>query len=235
MKLKATFLAFILAAFSWQADHTAKADNFTFAIGEWPPHISESLPGYGPQAQLISETFKKAGHDVTFQFMKWNRAFELVKNGQADGSFSWTKTPERAADVSYPNTPIHSTTTYAYYPKSKHPNGLGASTLEDLHAKGYRFVGVKGYWYESAFKNIGAKASMVSDASSAWKSLNAGRADVYLSTDSVADTEMALHLGDKASNIAFESTPTQVQEQFPIFSNTDKGKAAMAIFDANIK
>ncbi len=209
----------------------AKADTFTFSIGEWLPHLSESLPGGGPDAQKVSSIFEKAGHKVEYKFMKWNRAYELVKQGKIDGSVDWSKNAQRESEVVFANDPIFGTESYAYYSKKKFPNGLGAVSIADLHAKGYKFVGIKGYWYEATFNELGIKAKLVGDSESVWKILKAGRADVFLESGDVAAVEMKKFLGADASMIGREEKPTNVNYYYPIFSKS--ATKALEIYNAN--
>ncbi|MBX9633658.1 MAG: transporter substrate-binding domain-containing protein [Magnetospirillum sp.] len=57
-------------------------------------------PGY--QAELIVEAGRRCGADIEFQFVPWQRALLLVKNGGADGAFSSSYDDERAAYAAYP-------------------------------------------------------------------------------------------------------------------------------------
>jgi len=225
------------ALFVCSISGAAKAEKLEFVVGEWPPFISKSLPGNGPHAKRLTEIYKKAGVDIEFKFMKWKRVYELVKTGKAVGSFSWYKTDERTGEVNFPTTPLDRDVVRAYYLKSKHPNGLGASSMEDLSAKGVKFVGVKSFWYEAPLKKMGANVSFVGEGKAAWKVLHSGRADVFLESEIVAKAAMKEYLGDAAmADIAFEDVPTKTTDMFPIFAKTHaQGEKALKDYEANAK
>ena len=67
--------------------------------GEWPPYISQNLPGKGVGLLIISEAFKLAGYDVEYSFYPWPRGYELGARGQWDGSVLWQKTPGRSKEL----------------------------------------------------------------------------------------------------------------------------------------
>ncbi len=72
-----------------------RAEAIVLANGEWPPFMSKQLPEYGFASHIVSESFKRVGIDVEYQFVPWKRAETDVKNGQVDGSLVWSQQPER--------------------------------------------------------------------------------------------------------------------------------------------
>jgi polar amino acid transport system substrate-binding protein len=72
-----------------------RAEAIVLANGEWPPFLSKQLPEYGFASHIVSESFKRVGIDVEYQFVPWKRAETEVKNGKVDGSLVWSQQPER--------------------------------------------------------------------------------------------------------------------------------------------
>ena len=63
--------------------------------GEWPPYISQNLEYYGAGARIITEAFAQSGIEVVYDFVPWNRAIELTREGYYDATPFWILTKER--------------------------------------------------------------------------------------------------------------------------------------------
>ncbi|MBB5019952.1 polar amino acid transport system substrate-binding protein [Chitinivorax tropicus] len=68
------------------------------ANGEWPPILSQHLPGHGPATKIITEAYTEMGVKVEYGFFPWRRSYELAKTGKWDVTPFWTRTPEREKD-----------------------------------------------------------------------------------------------------------------------------------------
>lgn len=75
--------------------------------GEWLPWVSQTLPHYGPASQVVTEAFAAVGWTVEYGFFPWQRAFELAKNGEYEGTFGWSQIPEREAHFLF-SSPVFS-------------------------------------------------------------------------------------------------------------------------------
>jgi polar amino acid transport system substrate-binding protein len=227
---------FLLAISMISVGSIATAETITFAVGEWAPYVSEKLPGYGDHAIKITEAYKKAGIDVKFKFMNWNRAYEMVKSGKEMGSFSWYKTPEREGEVAFANKHTEQTISHIYFLKSKFPNGIEAKSLEDLAKQKVKFVGIASYWYDKPLKEMKADAKMLGKEEMVWKTIKAGRADVFIEVKEVAAAGMDKFLGGDKSLIGMSKEPIQIKEMFPIFAKSNPAaQKALEAWDANAK
>ena len=75
---------------------TACAATYRFVTLEYPPYeYSENGVIKGAAVEIVKETFKLMGHDVNIEIWPWARSIEMLKNGEADGIFTFFKTPER--------------------------------------------------------------------------------------------------------------------------------------------
>lgn len=63
--------------------------------GEWPPYLSKDLKHYGVASRIVTEAFDLEGIKVEYGFFPWERALELAKHGDWDGSLVWFHTPKR--------------------------------------------------------------------------------------------------------------------------------------------
>ena len=173
-----------------------RAEPVTIAIGEWKPFISEELPGYGPHAQRVSEVFEQAGVEVEYVFLPWTRGYNLTRNGRYAATFSWFKTEERAREVLYPEVPVEMRQSAVYYKKSRFPDGLEMTSLDEVIASGLRVVGVQSYWYSEPLTESGVSYHETSEADLAWRLLNAERGDLYIEDVAVAEADMIAEFGE---------------------------------------
>jgi polar amino acid transport system substrate-binding protein len=189
-----------------------------FAIGEWPPLVSEKLPQYGPYVRRVAEVFEALGYEVHFEFMPWKRAYEMTQNGTYQATFPWIKTEQRVKEMLYPVHPIAWSRQMAFYRKSAFPLGLELHSLADIAERDLHPVGVASYWYEDAYHELGISATLVSKASVAWRFLNAGRADVMVEEENVAPHDIARTLGPEALEKFGATGPVKSDQMFILFS-----------------
>jgi polar amino acid transport system substrate-binding protein len=89
-------LAVVLGLWSCLVSATASASTYRFVTLEYPPYeYSEKGVIKGAAVEIVKETFKLMGHEVKIEIWPWARSIEMLKNGDADGIFTFFKTPER--------------------------------------------------------------------------------------------------------------------------------------------
>jgi polar amino acid transport system substrate-binding protein len=89
-------LSFFLALAGLFSLCPAHAGSYRFVTLEYPPYeYSEDGIIKGMAVEIVTETFKSMGHDVKIEIWPWARSIEMLKNGEADGIFTFFKTPER--------------------------------------------------------------------------------------------------------------------------------------------
>ncbi|MBB6479864.1 transporter substrate-binding domain-containing protein [Spirochaeta isovalerica] len=76
-------------------------DTLDFSIGEYPPGVSEYLPGYGFFTEIVTEAFKAEGIEVNYSFCPWARVWLNITEGNSDGSLGYLWNPEREEEVLY--------------------------------------------------------------------------------------------------------------------------------------
>jgi polar amino acid transport system substrate-binding protein len=176
------------------------AETLVINSGEFPPYVSDSLPGKGPHPQIVAKVFAQAGIEVKTEIQPWNRAYEEVKLGQKVASLPWLKTAEREKDLYYPKVPIEEIKDVMFYRKDKFPQGVEANSLEELvkievkepgqPPRKLRIVGIGSYWYAPKLKELGANHENVAKPQLAYAMVAAGRADVHINTDKVGQMEL---------------------------------------------
>jgi polar amino acid transport system substrate-binding protein len=69
--------------------------------GEWPPYLSEQLPGYGLASRIVTAAFAQQGIKVEYGFYPWPRSLALAKTKEWNGSLVWVRTAERSRDFNF--------------------------------------------------------------------------------------------------------------------------------------
>jgi len=198
-----------------------------FAVGEWPPMITENVPGFGIHTERVTEAFEAIGYRVRYVFVPWRRAYEQTIAGEYAGTFSWIWTDERAAEAFYPRYPIANAQQKGFYRKDRFPAGLDIDEIADLGPLGLRPVGVASYWYEVEFRRQGIPVDIVTTSEAAWRFLDAGRADIYIEEEEVGLMDMARVLGEDALTRYEMTDPVQSDKMFILFSRKNPQGAVL--------
>lgn len=74
------------------------ADTYKLVTLEYPPYeYTEDGQMKGLAVEMIQEAFKLMNHEVTMEAFPWARAQRMFEKGDADGIFTYFKTPAREA------------------------------------------------------------------------------------------------------------------------------------------
>lgn len=147
----------------------------TFGTSEWEPYLSETLPNGGVAADITKAAFKKAGYEAQVQFMEWNRAIGLSKNGKLDGIVGCYHTRERAMNFGV-SQPI-GTVSLVFFKLKDAP--IIYNRLEDLTP--YKIGIIKGSAHTDAFDSATyLKKDSADKITHNIKKLLKGRIDLFL-------------------------------------------------------
>lgn len=161
------------------------------STGEWPPYIGAMLPFNGSASRIIDEAYASQQIHVDWGFYDWQRAFDLARDGQSDGTAVWSYKTEWAADFYY-SAPIMRSGQFFYSLKDR---GFDWQTLEDL--KGLRIGVTTSYNYGKAMQQA-VKANLLSlhpansDTQNLRYLLN-GKIDVFPINPTVAESLLNEH------------------------------------------
>jgi polar amino acid transport system substrate-binding protein len=231
-RISRTILLCLFACATWYTH--GHAETVRIAIGEYPPHVSQYLPGYGPHARKVKRVLARAGYDVTYVFRPWNRALLQTANGSFAATFPWFETPQRQARFLYPDTPIDVNRVQAFYDTDVHPQGLRIQSLADIADRDLRVAGVHGYWYVEHLRALDARLDLVPTAKLAWNLIDHGRADVYLEDERVARMDIADYLGaDRISDFAAAGLIKEAPMYILFTRNAPIGAELRAAWDAH--
>lgn len=187
---------------------------------DWPPYFSENLPNGGFGAEIIHESFKRAGYTVTFKRYPWKRAVETVDKGLCDAFFSAYYSEERnrnyALSASYAESPF-------YFCTLKNKN-IAYKELRDLTP--YRIGVVLGYTNTPEFDAARylKKDSVSSDLLNIKKLIH-GRVDLIVIDKYVAMYHLknSPYFKNSASNIRFLEPPLKIMPVHAAFSKAIPG------------
>lgn len=80
----------------------ARAESFTLVADDHPPYIDKQAPNGGAAVAAVRALFATAGlGDVRYVQAPWLRAYQMVREGEADLSVPFRWTPQRAQEVLY--------------------------------------------------------------------------------------------------------------------------------------
>lgn len=215
-----------------RVEKSSSAD-VVFAVGEWAPMVGENIEGFGIHSKRVIAVFEAMGYRPQLEFLPWQRAYELTRRGDYVATFSWLPSADRLELFYLPRYPIARAHQTVFYKKSRFPNGLDLSSLEDIATFGLHPVGVASYWYEKAYEQLGISADIVTNPESAWRFLDADRADVFMEEEQVGRKDMAAYLGPAAQEVYAVSDPVKTDDMFILFSRAHPdGRRLAEAFDA---
>ncbi|WP_163835568.1 substrate-binding periplasmic protein [Spartinivicinus ruber] len=96
------FFNFVFSSILYAEEVKKSGEIVTLTTGDWPPYVSKSkLKHQGVIARIVKEAFAEVGVVVKFDFQPWKRSMETAREGKADGTFIWSRKPEREKDFYY--------------------------------------------------------------------------------------------------------------------------------------
>ncbi len=152
----------------------ASAKKLVIMTGEWDPYVSAKLDNKGFIAEIVDKACDAAKLQYSLKFAPWPRCQAEVLHGKALAAFPYTPTQERKA-FAYFSKPLAKARTVFFYnvKKLKHFDFTNWKAL-----KPYLVTGVRGYYYESTFKQKGLYVDYSDNEDEALKKLFLKRVDL---------------------------------------------------------
>lgn len=156
-------------------------------IDEWPPFTSREMKSYGIGSEIVIEAMKAANLECEFQFKPWARALEMVKYGDAWGTFPWIYKQERQKNYLYSDVILEGRSKIFY--KKNNPNMNVEipyyETIYDLRQ--FKFGGVYAYTYEKDFEKLenNFNYELYSTLELAFNALDKGNIDIINEDEAV--------------------------------------------------
>lgn len=153
----------------------APAAEILLVTGEFPPFTGESLEGGGISTEIVTAVFAEMGVAARVEFYPWERAENMVQNGEAWAAFPYVPTEERQARF-FISEPLSYARTMWFY----HGDPPADVSGDDLAALAPYRIGVSlGYWYISMLEGANLTLDEGSDDIANLRKLQAGRVDLF--------------------------------------------------------
>ncbi len=198
---------------------------------DWPPYYGKDLKDGGFVTEITREALKRSGWEYEVEFMNWNRAIGLCKQGKLDMVQGAYYTDERAKD--YFVTDKYASVDMVFMKKKG--SDITYSQLEDL--KGKKIGMVRGYAYPDVITNASyLKVDMADKLISNVKKLLAGRIDLVIGAKAVIIDTTNQELPGQGSELVALDPPVQTNDLHNLFSrNIPNGAQLMADFNKGLE
>lgn len=202
------------------------------AVGEWPPFTSERDDKARLLEKVVTAAFKLEGLDVKFSYFPWKRSYIRTSQGDFDGTFPWTRTPEREQLFTFGSVPLVTDHSVYFHLKSTR---FDWTTLDDL--KNYKVGVTAGYKNEGVYKNLGIVADAAPSEELNFRKLIAKRIDVYETSKMVGYATLNKTLPPEQVRLfTHHPRPSELNDYFIMFARTTpNGRVLADKFDAGLK
>lgn len=143
---------------------------------QWPPYISDKLPGKGFLAELSDLIVTASNQHLDVLIMPWKRVVKGVETGDLDGSLCMFKTEERKSRMHYIEPPLLIEQTVVFHRKEFTPE---IEKLADLNNYHLGILDGSGY-QKDEFIQKHPKLTVVNSFENMFKMLAKGRVDLVL-------------------------------------------------------
>lgn len=173
------YLSIVILLFFVKSIYVISGETIVISTYEAPPYTSHNLKHYGILPHIISDVFTAADINVEYLFESSPaRAIKSAKSGNVDGTFLWTKTPERIKFLLFSKKPI-ACGAFVFFHLKNTP--FSWKSYEDLSS--YRIGATIGYFYTDQFAEGEKKGKLqVSRVKSDLQNINMllkGRIDIF--------------------------------------------------------
>jgi polar amino acid transport system substrate-binding protein len=199
-------LAFILMA------GVSQADTLKIAALDREPYAGQTLTNYGFDSEIVTEAFKRTGHQVMIEFMPGDKAIADAAKGEYDAVFPEYYSQERAEDFVY--SYFLSNSMLVFYKRTS--SNITYRTLKDLTS--YKIGLVKGYTNTDELDNATylKKIEAESDEENLHK-LAKGELDLIVVDRLTAQYLIKTKVPEAAGKLEAIEPPLAIHELFVIF------------------
>ncbi len=149
----------------------------TLSNQDYAPYMGEKLPYGGILSRLVSEVFRRGNVKVRYNWYPNNRAIQLARSGQVDGSVGWTPNEDRQRDLLFSEQVVPFNMVLFQRIGEHYP----WQTLADLAP--FRFGITAGNFYSDTFTRLQdkgvLKVEVAGDDVTNLRKLAAGRIDLF--------------------------------------------------------
>lgn len=224
MTIIKTIYALVLLLPLFCAQVFSAQQEITLANGEWEPWHSEHLPYYGLASRIVTEAFALENTNVNYKFYPWKRGYREALSGRIDGTFLWTKNPQRE-ELFYYSQPVLAGKTVIFHLKKKIINW---ETSKDL--KKYRVGATSGYNYGEEFGKFikSADVQFVPNDKQNFKKLLHERIDIFFLDINVGNTMLkALYPPETIALFTSNPLPIRKTDYYLLFSKENPNSQSL--------
>lgn len=211
----------------------AGAAPYRFVTLDYPPYeYAENGQVKGMAVDIVRETFRRMGREVTIEIYPWARSIAMFQDGEADGIFTFFKSPEREAYTRYSREVLITQPISLWVPRqSRIESGTPLARLT-----GCTFGVVHGTSYGSRFDTLVRQAALRTDESytleSCINNLLQGRFDIWVNNRYGA--VYSLRKAGKRDEVRELTPPIQEPASYVGFSRKRQLDALRDEFDRNL-
>ena len=190
----------------------SRAETLKIAALDREPYVGQTLTNYGFDSEIITEAFKRAGHQVMIEFMPRDKAIADAAKGDYDAVFPEYYSKERAQDFVY--SYVFSNSLLVFYKRTS--SNIPYKTLKDLTS--YKIGVVKGYINTDELDNAAylKKVEAESDEDNLHK-LAKGELDLIVVDKLVAQYLIKTKVPEAAGKLEAIEPPLAIHALFVIF------------------
>jgi ABC-type amino acid transport/signal transduction systems, periplasmic component/domain len=141
---------------------------------ELPPYVSRDA-NESMLTAIMDEVAREMGVSFEYLFMPWERCEDALKDGEVWGIMPYVKNEARLRSYLFSDSLCEKRTVFFYYSKDPAAS-IVYGKLSDL--KPYRIGGVRGYFYEEAFRQAGLEVEYTGSEEQNLRKLRDGRVDL---------------------------------------------------------
>ncbi|QNM98048.1 substrate-binding periplasmic protein [Chitinimonas koreensis] len=164
-----------LIALCWAASAAAAECELPIATGEWPPFVSEHLPGGGPVARVVNAVLVEMGCRPHFVFTSWPLAERMVDEATVFAAVPYALTAERQARFAF-TASLFETRAVVFYDRRRFPVAPNLARSEDF--LNYQVGAIRGEWFLADLLRAGVQPDYATTYEQTLAKLAAGRIDL---------------------------------------------------------
>jgi len=181
--MKPTICVFIFILLLLGSANAVARQELHLATGEWPPHTSVTLNGYGIVTEIVTAIVREMGMEPKYTFYPWMRAEYVVRKGEVFGAFPYVQTAERAKQFDFSENFFPGGDFKIFYNTKMFRKKPSWGSIDDL--KPYKMGAVKGFWYLEDLKAAGLRTELVQSSEQSFKMLHSRRIDILLAEENI--------------------------------------------------
>ena len=209
----------------------AQAGEINLVTVDYSPFYGPSLPNDGPITEIVSESFKKVGYQVSVKYVPWARAMADAKAGKADGLHGGWYSKEREQWFVYSDK-MPGNEIVLFKRKGTEPQSF--TSYADLQS--YRIGIVRGYRNPSEFDAANLRVEEADSDKSNLTKLAKSRVDLILVDRAIASYMLANELTEYADELEAVDPPLEILPLYLLISKkTDDYQTKVNDFNKGLK